>query len=72
MKYCRKEDDVFYHTVMTKTKRKTNAKTKKKTKKVHGRPNICYIFEKQKVQGYRCSDFKDKFKDIYKGKYIDI
>ena len=23
MKYCRKEDDVFYHTVMTKTKTKT-------------------------------------------------
>ena len=22
MKYCRKEDDVFYHTVMTKTKTK--------------------------------------------------
>ena len=26
MKYCRKEDDVFYHTVMTKTKTKTKTK----------------------------------------------
>ena len=31
MKYCRKEDDVFYHTVMTITKTKTNTKTKTKT-----------------------------------------
>ena len=28
MKYCRKEDYVFYHTVMTDTKTKTNTKTK--------------------------------------------
>ena len=28
MKYCRKEDDVFYHTVMTKTKTNTKTKTK--------------------------------------------
>ena len=26
MKYCRKEDDVFYHAVMTKTKTKTKTK----------------------------------------------
>ena len=26
MKYCQKEDDVFYHTVMTKTKTKTKTK----------------------------------------------
>ena len=25
--YCRKEDDVFYHTVMMDTKTKTNTKT---------------------------------------------
>ena len=35
MKYCRKGDDVFYHTVMTITKTKTNTKTK--TDKVPGR-----------------------------------
>ena len=28
MKYCRKEDHVFYHTVMTKTKTNTKTKTK--------------------------------------------
>ena len=33
MKYCRKEDDVFYHTVMTNTKTKTYTKTKTETKK---------------------------------------
>ena len=27
MKYCRKEDNVFYHTVMTSTKTKTNTNT---------------------------------------------
>ena len=32
MNYSRKEDDVFYHTVMTKTKTKTNTITKTKTK----------------------------------------
>ena len=32
MKYCHKEDDVFYHTEMTNTKKKTNTKTNKKTK----------------------------------------
>ena len=83
MKYCRKEDDVFYHTVMTKTNTKTKTKCiedptyaifsksrevedteaekykdkdtdKDKDKyKVHRRPNICYIFEKQGVQGYQ-------------------
>ena len=90
MKYCRKEDDVFYHTVMTKTKTNTKTKTKciedptyaifsksrefkdtdaeykdkyidiykdkdkdKDKYKVHRRPNICYIFEKQGVQGYQ-------------------
>ena len=31
MKYCCKEDDVFYYTVMTITKKKTNAKTNTKT-----------------------------------------
>ena len=39
--------------------------------KVHRRPKICYIFEKQRVQGYRCRDYKDKYKDIYKDKDID-
>ena len=29
MKYCRKEDDVLYHTVMTNTKTKTKTKTKR-------------------------------------------
>ena len=29
MKYCRKEDDVSYHTVMTKTNTKTKAKRQK-------------------------------------------
>ena len=28
MKYCQKEDDVFYHTVMTKTKTNTKTTTK--------------------------------------------
>jgi len=28
MKYCRKEDDVFYHMVITKTNTKTKTKTK--------------------------------------------
>ena len=37
---------------------------------MHNRANICYIFEKQKVQGYRCRDYNDKYKDIYKDKYI--
>ena len=32
MKYWRKEDDVFYHTVMTNTKTKTDTKTNTKTK----------------------------------------
>ena len=35
------------------------------------RPNICYIFEKQRVQGYRCRDYKDKYKDIYKDRDKD-
>ena len=30
MKYCRKEDDVFYHMVMTNTNTKTKTKTKTK------------------------------------------
>ena len=38
MKYYHKEDDVFCHTVMTKNK-------------VPIIPNICYFFEKQRVQG---------------------
>ena len=48
MKYCRKEDDVFYHTVMTKTKTKT--KTKAKTKCIED-PTYA-IFSKS-------SEFKD-------------
>ena len=32
MKYCRKEDDAFYHTVMTNTKTKTNTNTNTNTK----------------------------------------
>ena len=32
MKYCCKEDDVFYHMVMVNTKTKTNTKTKSKKK----------------------------------------
>jgi len=32
MKYCRKEDDVFYHMVITKTNTKTKTKTETKTK----------------------------------------
>ena len=59
MKYCRKEDDVFYH--IDKDKYKDEDKDK-----VHRRPKICYVFEKQRVQGYRCRDYKDKYKDIYK------
>ena len=31
MKYCRKEDDAFYHTVITNINTKTNTKTKTKT-----------------------------------------
>ena len=31
-KYCRNEDDVFYHTVMMNTKTKAKAKAKTKTK----------------------------------------
>ena len=55
MKYCRKEDDVFCHTVTIKTKTKTKTgKDKDNDKdKVLKRPNMCYIFEKQKVQGYQ-------------------
>ena len=56
--YSRKEDGVFYHKVMTNTKKNTNTKTKTKTKikakakakKVLKGHNMCYIFEKQKVQ----------------------
>ena len=32
MKYCRKEDDVFYHTVMTNTKTQPSTKTEKSSK----------------------------------------
>ena len=38
MKYCRKEDDVFYHTVMTKTKTKTETGTKTTTTKTNKWP----------------------------------
>ena len=31
MKYCRKEDNVLYHTVLTKTKTETKTKTKTET-----------------------------------------
>ena len=44
MIYYRKEEDVFYHMVMTKTKTKT---------KVLKRPIKCYIFEKDMTQGYQ-------------------
>ena len=53
MKYCRKEDDVFCHTVTIKTKTKTKTGKDKDNNKVLKRPNMCYIFEKQKVQGYQ-------------------
>ena len=51
MKYYRKEDDVFCHTVITKTKTKTNTKTKTKTK--YQKDPACAIFLKSR-----------RFKDI--------
>ena len=36
----------------TETKTETNTKTKTKTKN-EKRPNICYIFGKQRMQGYQ-------------------
>ena len=37
----------------TKTKTKTRTKTEKDKDKILKRPNICYIFEKLRVQGYQ-------------------
>ena len=47
MIYCRKEDEVFHHMVMTKTK--TYTKYLKDT------AYAMYIFGKQEVQGYQIS-----------------
>ena len=46
-------EDVFCHTVTIKTKTKTKTGKDKDKDKVLKRPNMCYIFEKQKVQGYQ-------------------
>ena len=66
MKYCRKEDDVFYHMVMTNTNTNTNTNTKYTNTQIHKykytntacgkvpeRPNMWHIFEKRIVQGYQ-------------------
>ena len=37
----------------TKTKTKTKTKIEKDKDKILKRPNICYIFEKLRVQGYQ-------------------
>ena len=43
-----------FHLTKTQTKTLTKKMTKTKTKtKVLKRPNMCYIFEKDKTQGYQ-------------------
>ena len=62
MKYCRKEDDVFCHTVMTKTKTKTNTQIHKYTNtQIHK-----YTKTNTQIQTH-----KYKYKKINKYKYTN-
>ena len=61
MKYCRKEDDVFYHTVMTKTK--TNTKCLKD-------PSHAIFLKSREFKDIKYDTNSDhKYKDKYKDKY---
>ena len=58
MKYCRKEDDVFYHMVMQiQRQRQRQIQNTQIHNKAYGvvpeRPNKWHIFEKRIVQGYQ-------------------
>ena len=69
----------------TKTNTQTKTKTKTNTNKLLQRPNVCYIFEDQWVQGFQIrhghvghgrdahgrGGHKDKYKDKYKYKDTD-